>query len=148
MFSNDRVKEKGFRIISFITTIVIAFSFAVPFVPANEAIFAEEIRQALLRTLPVIKEKLYDNIGDILVIPYNSFYARIKKLRDRIIYSKEGERELKEMYREAAPYIWHERFAAAVSKQVALESLGNISKQLSDNRSKALFTIKLEKLTQ
>ena len=114
----------------------------------QKAIFAEEIRQALLRTLPVIKEKLYDNIGDILVIPYNSFYARIKKLRDRIIYSKEGERELKEMYREAAPYIWHERFAAAVSKQVALESLGNISKQLSDNRSKALFTIKLEKLTQ
>ncbi len=48
MFSNDRVKEKGFRIISFITTIVIAFSFAVPFVPANEAIFAEESRDIVL----------------------------------------------------------------------------------------------------
>lgn len=104
---------------------------------------AEEIEQAILCAIPIIAEKLTESITDLLYIPYNSFYARIKKLRERIIYSEEGEPELKEFYRDNAAFIWRDRFAEIVNKQTALEALSNISNKLSQLRSKSLFNISI-----
>lgn len=105
---------------------------------------AEEIDQALLRAIPRIAEYLRENVSDILYIPYNSFYARIKKLREHIIYSEEGQMELKRLYRNLAPYIWKDMFKANVSKQSALTSLNSLFKKLEDNRTKGQFIIKIE----
>lgn len=107
---------------------------------------ADEIHQAIFRTLPIIAENLVNNISDILYIPYNSFYARIKKIRERIIYSEDGYLELKELYRDKAPYIWHDRFAEVIGKQTALETLNKFFDTMSKNRSKGLFTIKIKTL--
>lgn len=105
---------------------------------------AEEIEQAILRAIPRVAEYLRDHISDILCVPYNSFYARIKKLREHIIYSDEGQRDLKRFYRKMAPYIWNDRYAANISKQTALESLSKVYDNLTNNRIKGLFTIKIE----
>ena len=102
---------------------------------------AEEIEQAILCAIPIIADKLTASITDLLYIPYNSFYARIKKLRERIIYSEEGETELKEFYRDNAAFIWHDRFAEIVNKQTALEALSSINNKLSQLRSKSMFNI-------
>lgn len=105
---------------------------------------AIDIRQAILRAIPKIGENLNSNIEDVLMIPYSSFYARIKKFRERIIYSEDGGQELKEFYREKAALIWHERFSAVISKQEALESLHKISEELGSKRIKKLFTITIK----
>ena len=106
---------------------------------------AKEIEQAILRAIPQIAETLKANIQDILYIPYNSFYARIKKLRERIVYSEAGKLELRRFYRKVAPYIWHDRYSTNVSKQTALESLTKIYENLIDKKRKSLFTIVIEK---
>lgn len=104
---------------------------------------AANIEQALLSSVFVLGRNIVDSVQDLLRIPYNSFYARIRKLRERIIYSKDGERELKNMYREFAVYIWKERFAAMAKKQGAMKELNTIQELFVEKRSKNLFTIKI-----
>ncbi len=104
----------------------------------------QKIDQAILRAIPLIGEYLKENISDILYIPFNSFYARIKKLREHLIYSEKGRRELKQFYRKVAPYIWRDRYQANISKQTALETLSRIFDTLNSNRQKTMFTIKIE----
>lgn len=103
------------------------------------------IEQALLASSQTVANTLINMIQGLLQIPYNSFYARIRKLRERIIFSKNGERELKNMYREFATYIWHDRFASMAIKQVAMQELNTIIDSFASNRTKNLFIIKLDK---
>lgn len=118
------------------------------FIEGDRNEIAEEIHQAILSAIPIIAEKLLASITDLLYIPYNSFNAHIKKLRERIIYSEEGQQELKEFYRDNASFIWRDRFAAIVSKQTALEALSKINEQMSKKRSKGLFTIRIDETTE
>ncbi len=107
---------------------------------------ADLIEQALLSASSTVANTLISLIQDLLQIPYSSFYARIRKLREKIIYSKEGERELKNMYREFATYIWRDRFASVATKQVAMQELNSIIDSLAEYRVKNLFTLKIEKV--
>lgn len=115
---------------------------------------ADTIEQTLLsganafasRLIKLVEGRTGEGDGDglqgLLQIPYNSYYARIKRFRERIIFSKEGERDLKNMYREYATYVWRERFSAIITKQAALKGLKEIIDKFSENRTKSLFTIK------
>lgn len=105
---------------------------------------AELIEQGLLTSASVAANTLLDLIKDLLKIPYNSFYARTRKLREAILYSKEGERELKNMYREYATYIWRDRFMAVATKQVAMKELYDIIDSMSQYRTKSLFIVNIE----
>lgn len=106
---------------------------------------AEFIEQSLLSASRTAANTLVDMIQGLLQIPYNSFYARIRKLRERIIFSKNGERELKNMYRDFATYIWRERFASFATKQVVMQELNSIIDSFANYRIKNLFTVKIEK---
>lgn len=103
------------------------------------------IEQSLLSASRTACNSLIEMIQGLLKIPYNSFYARIRKLREKIIYSKVGERELKNMYREFATYIWKERFASIATKQVTLQELDSIIDSFAQNRAKNLFVVKFNK---
>lgn len=105
---------------------------------------ANEIQQAILQAIPIIGETLINSISEFLEMPDNLFYAQIKKLRERIIFSIDGQRELKELYRDKASYIWNEQFKKVVSKQVALEPLYEVHDQLSQQMAKSLFAIKID----
>lgn len=107
---------------------------------------AELIEQGLLSASKIALNKLITQIQDLLQIPYNSFYARVRKLREQIIYSKNGGRELKNMYREFAPYIWKEQFASMATKQVAMKELNDIISSFSEKRKKQLFVIKFDNI--
>lgn len=103
---------------------------------------AEKIEQALLSSINQLAGCLVNEIQDVLKLPYSSFYARIRKFRERIIYSKKGERELKNMYREYATSIWKDKFAAIAKKQGALSEINELKETLAANRTKSLFLIK------
>ncbi len=100
------------------------------------------IEQGLLSAANTAANELIRLVQDLLQIPYNSFYGRIRKLREQIIYSKEGERQLKNMYREFAPHIWKDRFSAIAIKQVAMQEFCEVIESLSEYRTKELFIIK------
>lgn len=104
---------------------------------------AERIEQALLSSVNLLASNIIGAVQEILTIPYNSFYARIRKFRELIIYSKEGERQLKNMYREYATHIWKEQFSAIAKKQVVMGELDQIQGSLSEKRNKNMFVIKI-----
>ena len=111
---------------------------------SDKAFIAEEIEQYLLNTIPTISDSIQADITSLLRIPYTLFYAHIRKLRDRIIYSKKGAIELKEFYRKNATSVWREEFNAIISKQNVSESLRNLYDQFKSKRNKSLFIIKLK----
>lgn len=105
---------------------------------------AEDIEQALLDSLQPISRALQQGLGNLLTMPYTLFYALIRRLRDKIIYSHEGERELKEFYRRYAGDIWQEQFKSIIAQQNTSQALRDIDEQLRAGRNKKLFTLKID----
>lgn len=103
---------------------------------------AELIEHSLLSTITLIGERILNNIDDILIIPYNSFYARVRKLHDRLFYLDDGI-ALKEVYRENKVSIWHDEFSAIVEKQLAYGSWSEINENLNALRDKRSFCINI-----
>lgn len=103
-----------------------------------------DIEQTLQNAIPIVADDLLDGIQELLIIPYHSFRARIRKLNDRLVFKKEGQRELKNFYRENAPAIWPEEFKNVASKEMALGQLNDCCDALNSKRAKELFIIKIE----
>lgn len=103
----------------------------------------ETIEQTLMSTIPVVADEMMEGIKELLVIPYNSFNARIRKLKDRIIFKTEGRRELKNFYRENAPAIWQKEFKNIAGKEIALGQLNDYNEKIIAQRNKKLFILTL-----
>lgn len=106
---------------------------------------AKLIEQALLAAAVTASNTLMQLIQGLLQVPYNSFYACVRKLRERIIYSKNGERELKNFYREIAPRIWHDKFASVEDKRATKEELKRVIHSFESLPAKSHYVIKFEK---
>ena len=104
------------------------------------------IEQTLMNFVPTIANTLDNSISDLLLIPYHSFYARIRKLRECLIFSKEGRRELRKFYREYSAVIWKDKFQAAISKETVMSEWDNYITLMNEKRNKNLFTIKIENI--
>lgn len=109
--------------------------------PENCAIIIE---QTLMNIIPTVANTLDSSISDLLLIPYHSFYARIRKVRECLVFSEEGRRELRKFYRDHSAIIWKEKFQAAMGKETALGEWNNYNTLLNEKRNKNLFVIKLE----
>lgn len=103
----------------------------------------ELIEQTLMSAIPIVADEMMAGIKELLIIPYNSFNARIRKLNDRIIFKKDGRRELKNFYRENATAIWPEDFKNIAGKEVALGQLNDYNERMTGKRVKDLFILKL-----
>jgi hypothetical protein len=108
----------------------------------DEIVFT--IEQSLQNAIPTIADDLMEGIQELLLIPYHSFRARLRKLNDRLVFKKDGQRELRNFYRENAPAIWPEEFKNIANKEYALGQLNDCSAALNSKRSKELFILKLE----
>ena len=108
----------------------------------DEIVFT--IEQSLQNAIPTIADDLMEGIQELLLIPYHSFRARLRKLNDRLVFKKEGQRELKNFYRENAPAVWSEEFKNVASKEMALGQLNDCCDALNGKRAKELFIIKIE----
>lgn len=102
------------------------------------------IEQTMQNTIPIVADEVISGIQELLLVPYHSFRARIRKLYDRIIMKEQGKRELKNFYREHAVAIWPEEFKSIAAKELALGTLNECSAKMNESRSKDLFTLKLE----
>ena len=102
------------------------------------------MEQTLQNTIPDVADEVVIGIQELLLVPYHSFRARIRKLYDRIIMKEQGKRELKNFYREHAMAIWPDEFKNVAAKEMALGTLNECSAKLNEKRSKDLFTLKLE----
>lgn len=105
---------------------------------------AEVILQTLMSSIPDVAQGLMEGIKELLQIPVNSFNARIRKLRERLIFKHEGYRELKNFYREYAPAIWNEEFGNVAKKQVALKGWTEQLETLRNANRKDMFVIQLK----
>lgn len=105
---------------------------------------AEIILQTLMSAIPDVAHDLMDGIKELLRIPVNSFNARIRKLRERIVFKQEGYRELKNFYREHATAIWSDEFGNISKKQVALNGWNEQLEILDAYNHKDLFVISLD----
>lgn len=108
----------------------------------EEIIF--KIEQTLQSAIPKVANDLMNGIQELLLIPHHSFRARIRKLNDRIVFKKEGQRELKNFYRENATLIWPEEFRDVAGKEYALGQMNECCEELNNKRTKELFIIKIE----
>ena len=104
---------------------------------------ARVIEQTLNSTIPDIARDIIKGIQELLLVPYHSFRARIRKLYDRIIMKEEGKRELKNLYREHAIAIWPDDFNNLVKNQTVLGNLNTCVSNLNEKREKGLFTLKI-----
>lgn len=102
---------------------------------------AEILLQTLMSAIPEVAHDLVGGIQELLKIPANAFNARIRKLRERLIFKQDGRRELKNFYREYAAAIWSEDFRNVVGKQVALDSWNEQLDKLTKENKKDMFTL-------
>ena len=103
----------------------------------------EIIEQSLQNAIPVVADAMMGGIKELLIIPYNSFNARLRKLKDRVIIKEQGRRDLKNFYRENATAIWADEFRAMATKEVALGQLNEYCDKVKEKNVKDKFTIKL-----
>lgn len=92
---------------------------------------AELIEQSLLNAIGLVADDLLRQISDMLVIPSNAFFACIRKFREMIAYSDEGNDELKELYRDNCVAVWKEEFSRQISTQTALGAWSDYDAELS-----------------
>ena len=104
---------------------------------------ADILLQTLMAAIPNVAQELMGGIKELLKIPSNSFNARIRKLRERLIFKQDGRRELKNFYREFASAIWSEDFRNVVGKQVALEGWNEQLDALAKGNKKDLFILQI-----
>lgn len=101
------------------------------------------IEQSLQNTIPTVADDIIEGIQELLRVPYHSFRARVRKLYDRLIMKEQGNRELKNFYRENAMALWPKEFSAIANKEYALGKLNDCGSALKDKRVKDLFIINL-----
>lgn len=88
------------------------------------------IQQTLLNAVGEFSSQLYKSLTDILAIPYNSFDTRIRKFREKIIFSKDGQKELRNLYRDNCAAIWHDEFAREIQRQTATGDWSDYTEEL------------------
>ncbi len=108
----------------------------------DEIVFV--IEQNLQNSIPVIADEIIEGVQELLLVPYHSFKARVRKLYDRLVMKEQGKRELKNFYREHAMAIWPDEFNNVAAKELALGTLNDCCNKLKDYRSKDLFVLKFE----
>ena len=115
----------------------------IDFTGMSEDVAAEAIEQNLLSCMTKIASHLRSNISVLEMIPNNSFYARIRKFREKIIFSEDGYKELKNFYRDNCMVIWKKEMTSIVNNQTALGDWNDYSSSLSQSNNSSNFEIKL-----
>ena len=104
---------------------------------------ADRIAQSFLYAIDTVADDIVGSVADMLVIPNNSFFARIRKFREKIAYSDEGNEELKEFYRDNCATVWKEEFGRQISTQAALGMWTDFNSEIASLCDRSKFNIKI-----
>ncbi len=101
------------------------------------------ICQELLKRLTSIQYLLRQWRDEFAMIPSHSFYARVRKFREKMTSDENVQDEILEFYRANRLAIWSEEFANISDMDKAFEDWNKKSKQLLESCKMKYFTIKI-----
>lgn len=104
---------------------------------------ADLIEQSFLNAINMVADDMIKSVSDMLIIPNNSFFARIRKFREKIVFSDEGNDELKEFYRDNCVAVWKDEFNRQISTQAALGRWTDFDSEIASLCEKEKFSIKI-----
>lgn len=104
---------------------------------------ADLIEQSFLNAVNMVADDMLRSIAEMLTIPNNSFFARIRKFREKIAYSDEGNKELKELYRDNCVAVWKEEFSKQVKTQTALGAWTDFNSEIASMCEREKFNVKI-----
>lgn len=109
----------------------------------SDAESADLIEQSFLNAVNMVADDMVQSIEEMLTIPNNSFFARIRKFREKIAYSDEGNKELKEFYRDNCVAVWKEEFSKQVKTQAALGAWTDFDSEIASMCEREKFNVKI-----
>lgn len=104
---------------------------------------ANFIWQQIINNLTPVEQSLSGSFEELVTIPSNSFFAYIRKFREKIILSEVGSHELREFYRNHSFSIWRKDFAKISATKVALGEWNGLCDSLNDACKESNFLITL-----
>lgn len=106
---------------------------------------ADYIWEQIINNLTPVEQSLRGSFDELATIPSNSFFAYIRKFREKVILSDIGSAELKEFYRNHSFAIWHKEFAKISATKVALGEWNELCDGLNSYCKESYFLISLTK---
>lgn len=103
------------------------------------------IWEQIVNNLTPVEQSLRGSFDELATIPSNSFFAYIRKFREKIILSDVGNAELKEFYRNHCFMIWRKEFARISATKVALGEWNELCDNLNNYCKESYFLISLTK---
>lgn len=105
---------------------------------------AEAIWSEIINRITPIQNSLRKWRNDFALIPSHSFYARVRKFRDKMVFGDEETKDnIRDFYRDNRMSIWRDDFANMAVQDQAFGSWNQESKAVIDMCIKNSFTIKL-----
>lgn len=105
---------------------------------------AEEIWAEIVNRITPIQNKLRLWRNDFALIPSHSFYARVHKFRDKMVFGDEETKDnIRDFYRDNRLSIWRDDFADMAVQDQAFGAWNKESKAITDMCVKSKFYINL-----
>lgn len=104
---------------------------------------ADDIWQWIMNTVTGLQNSLRKWQNDFSLIPSHSFYARIHKFREKIVWDEQGQKDLKNFYCDNAATIWQETFHNNAIMSQAFGEWNNVIDGLRNNCRKELYEISI-----
>lgn len=98
----------------------------------NDAEAVEMIQQSLYNAIAEFSSTLLKKMSEVLLVPYNSFATRMRKVREKLIFSEDGKRDMRNFYRDNCSTIWREEFARLIQSETAYGEWNDYVAKLND----------------
>ena len=102
---------------------------------------AEAIWDEICNRVAMLQIELRKWKNDFALIPNHSFYARVHKVREKLILDAGGHEELEMFYRDKRELLWYDDFAQAVANENAFGSWKEYADRMGSYNHLSHFTI-------
>ncbi len=102
---------------------------------------AEAIWDEICNRVSMLQIELRKWKNDFALIPNHSFYARVHKVREKLILDAAGHEELEMFYRDKRELLWYEDFAQVVANENAFGSWKEFADKMGAYHKSAEFLI-------
>lgn len=102
---------------------------------------SESIWNEICNRVPVLQSELRKWRNEFSLIPSHSFYARVHKVREKLILDSNGHNELEMFYRDKRELIWYDDFAQVVANENAFGSWKEYADKMGSYNHSSLFIV-------
>lgn len=116
-----------------------------PLPPGNYRTIEEHvdvIEQQLNNSVPQIQRRINGWCDEFSLIPSHSFYARVHKFREKLVFSEDGQDDIRSFYRDNAPAIWSQEFINAACVGQAFGKWNDFNNKFQSMCKEEYFVLK------